>query len=169
MQRKQSRTVDLRFSADEVEALYHGALYLEIMDALPTSADEAFVRIIAAHKRRSGTISKVPRDSLRSLADAIRPRLPDVRATPGGNTIADSFNMLDARLSRQRGRPAGTANLPLWRQRAANVRRVKRELRQRLGYEPTDDDAAAALGEPPGTVGTWRQRHPDLFDAPESD
>lgn len=168
MPKKQSRTVDLRFSADEVEALYHGALYLEIMDALPASADEAFVRIIAAHKRRSGTISKVPRDSLRSLADAIRPRLPDVRATPGGGTIADSFTTLDARLSRQRGRPVKSLNLSLWRQRAADVRRVKRELRQRLGYA-TDDAAAAALGVPRGTVGTWRQRHPNLFDAPESD
>ena len=162
---KQSKTVDLRgFKVEEIAAL--AAAGMLRLPASPHGGDAAFNRLHSAALNASEVVSKVPRDSLQAFIDAIRPFVPEI--TSSAPALSNAVAKLDARLARRRGRPAGS-DLGRWKQRAADVRRVKRELRRQLGYVPTDDAAAAALGVPPGTVGTWRQRHPDLFDAPESD
>jgi len=159
---KQSKTVDLRgFSASEMRRLSAAVFLLDDRAPLPDAVLPALLRIQGAARAEAKAVYRVPRQSLRALVEALRPRLHDVQ----NRELREAVAKIDARLSRKPGRPA-TADL--WEQRAADVRRVRRELRQQLRYEPTDDAVAAALGVPPGTVRTWRQRHPGIFGAPES-
>jgi len=108
------------------------------------------------------TVWKVPRAPLELLVTAVAPYSTDQQTLRDYPNTPAAVTKVAARLKSPEGRPSKVGT---WPQRAAEVARVRNELRAR-GIVPTDARIAAALDVAPATVRAWRHRRPKLFGLP---